>query len=221
MAQLDLTKVIQFFAESMGSSTAKLLNDYVAFNNRLSAIVVEWEELSQQQNLRDLKEQNLERREEDFRRSGVEYTDENEQKFQELLREFQSSLDSGNDLIWVVREKERLAAEYADIVLIQKPKLRLQEQITKINFERSGRLEEILANVRDGIQSAVNGLTDIREQVASLPFPYGPILDFVLSEIIKLIELNLLQPLIAGILELTSARVGLQNGVLGNRGINL
>ena len=105
MAQLDLTKVIQFFAESMGSSTAKLLNDYIAFNNRLRAITVEWEQLTEQQNLSDLKEQNLERREEDFRRSGVEYTDENEQKFLELLRDFQSSLDAGNDLVWIVREK--------------------------------------------------------------------------------------------------------------------
>jgi len=221
MAQLDLTKVIQFFAESMGASTAKLLNDYVAFDNRLRAIVVEWEQLTEQQNLSDLKEQNLERREEDFRRSGVEYTDENEQKFLELLRDFQSSLDTGNDLVWIVREKERLAAEYADIVLIQKPKLRLQEQITKINFERSGRLTDLFSDIRDVVQDAVDGLTDIREQVASLPFPYGPILDFLLSEIIKYIELNFLQPLIAGVLELTASAVGLRDGVLGNRGINL
>lgn len=221
MAKLDLTKVIQFFAESMGSSAAKLLNDKVAFDNRLRAIVVEWEQLTEQQRLSDLKEQNLERREEDFRRSGVEYTDENEQKFLELLREFQSTLDTGNDIIWITREKERLAAEYADIVLIQKPKLRLQEQITKINFETSGRLADLFSNIRDIVQDAVDNLSDIQEQVASIPFPYGPILDFLLSQVIKYIELNFLQPLIAGVLELTASAVGLRDGVLGNRGINL
>jgi len=221
MAKLDFVKVIQFFAESMGASTSKLLSEYVRFNNRLSAIVVEWEQLTEQQNLTDLKEQNLERREEDFRRSGVEYTDENEQKFQELLREFQSSLDAGNDVIWIVREKERLAAEYTQIVLVEKPKLRLQEQLAKINFERSGKLEEALANIRDRVQEAVDGLTNVREQVASLPFPYGPILDFILAEVIKYVEVNLLQPLIATVQELLSSRTGLQNGVLGNRGINL
>ena len=118
MAKLDFTKPITFVSEALGSSASQLVDTQIKLNNRKAEIVFEWEQLSAQQNLRDLKEQNRQRLEEDFERSGTEYSNENEEKFNELLREFQSSLDAGNDLIWIVREKERLALEYANIVLI-------------------------------------------------------------------------------------------------------
>ena len=111
MAKLDFTKPITFVSEAMGSAASQLVDAQIKLNSRKAEIVFEWEQLSAQQNLRDLKEQNRQRLEEDFERSGTEYSNENEEKFNELLREFQSSLDAGNDLIWIVREKERLALE--------------------------------------------------------------------------------------------------------------
>jgi hypothetical protein len=220
MAKLDFTKPISFIGEAMGSSTSQLVNTQIRLNSRKAEIIVEWEQLSAQQNLVDLKEQNRERIEEDFERSGVEYGDENEEKFNELLREFQSSLDAGNDLIWIVREKERLALEYANIVLIETPKLRIKEFIARQNFEVAERVQGFFEDIRDLVTDIAEQLSSLQEQVSNVPFPYGPPLSFILSEIIKYIEVNIITPLITSVQLLISSRTGLQ-GVLSGRGINL
>lgn len=220
MAKLDFTKPITFVSEAMGSSTSQLVDAQIKLNSRKAEIVFEWEQLSAQQNLRDLKEQNRQRLEEDFERSGTEYSNENEEKFNELLREFQSSLDAGNDLIWVVREKERLALEYANIVLIETPKLRIKTFIAQQNFGIAEQLQTFFESIRDIVVDIAEQLSSLQEQIANVPFPYGPPLSFILSEIIKYIEVNIITPLIISVQQLISSRTGLQ-GVLSGRGINL
>lgn len=220
MAKLDFTKPITFVSEALGSSASQLINTQIKLNSRKAEIVFEWEQLSAQQNLVDLKEQNRERIEEDFKRSGTEYSNENEEKFNELLREFQSSLDAGNDLIWIVREKERLALEYANIVLIETPKLKIKEFIAKQNFGIAEQLQTFFESIRDIVVDIAEQLSSLQEQVANIPFPYGPPLSFILSEIIKYIEVNIIAPIIISVQQLISSRTGLQ-GVLSGRGINL
>jgi len=220
MAKLDFTKPITFVSEALGSSASQLVDTQIKLNNRKAEIVFEWEQLSAQQNLRDLKEQNRQRLEEDFERSGTEYSNENEEKFNELLREFQSSLDAGNDLIWIVREKERLALEYANIVLIETPKLRIKTFIAQQNFGIAEQLQTFFESIRDIVVDIAEQLSSLQEQVANIPFPYGPPLSFILSEIIKYIEVNIIAPIIISVQQLISSRTGLQ-GVLSGRGINL
>ena len=220
MAKLDFTKPITFVSEALGSSASQLINTQIKLNSRKAEIVFEWEQLSAQQNLRDLKEQNRQRLEEDFERSGTEYSNENEEKFNEFLREFQSSLDAGNDLIWIVREKERLALEYANIVLIETPKLRIKTFIAQQNFGIAEQLQTFFESIRDIVVDIAEQLSSLQEQVANVPFPYGPPLSFILSEIIKYIEVNIITPLIISVQQLISSRTGLQ-GVLSGRGINL
>lgn len=220
MAKLDFTKPITFVGEALGSSASQLVDAQIKLNSRKAEIVFEWEQLSAQQNLVDLKEQNRERIEEDFERSGTEYSNENEEKFNELLREFQSSLDAGNDLIWIVREKERLALEYANIVLIETPKLKIKEFIAQQNFGIAEQLQTFFESIRDIVVDIAEQLSSLQEQVANIPFPYGPPLSFILSEIIKYIEVNIITPLIISVQQLISSRTGLQ-GVLSGRGINL
>lgn len=193
--EIPVVALVAFLSEVLSTSTSRIIDRQQAIKERKSEIRAEMEELKQLANGKELKDKNLQRKSQSLKNKYGDNPEVQESEILELYQEISALLETGNDFIWIGEKLKDLFLELQQLKLIEEPKLKIYEALHKRNYNIVVRLKDKFIDIRDKLDEALGKLDDVEEQASNIPFPYGPVIVFLIKKIIELIVTKIFNPI--------------------------
>lgn len=203
--EIGIVSLVSLLNEVLSGSSARVRKQKEDIETRVAEIGVELERLKELADFSELKDKNLQNKQQSRKNQYGATKDVTETE--EKLDELNSLISAGNDLAWISKRWVALKQEQLILENIEEPKLELYKRIHSINVDRISNLFDKLSDLRDRLNEGLDGLDDLEQQASNIPFPYGPILVFLIKQIRNLIETKIFNPLLIAIGSLGTALI--------------
>jgi len=203
--EIGIVSLVSLLNEVLSGSSARVRKQKEDIDKRVAEISVELARLKELANFSELKDKNLQNKQQSKKNQYGDADDVT--RAEEQLDELNSLISAGNDLAWISKRWVVLKEEQLLLEKIEKPKLELYENIHSVNVGFISKLFDKLLGLRDRLNEGLDGLDDLEQQASNIPFPYGPVLVFLIKQIRNLIETKIFNPLLIAIGSLGTALI--------------
>lgn len=197
--EIPIVALVAFLSEVLSTSTSRILSKKQEISERMISIKREMDKLKELANGKELKDKNLKRREQSLKNKLGDDFESQESEILTLYQDISATLDTGNDLAWIVEKLKDLFLEYQRLKFIELPKLEIYERLHKA--ENTGvysvivGLKDKFIEIRDRLDESLTKLDDVEEQASNVPFPYGPIIVFLIKKVKEFLIQNVFNPI--------------------------
>lgn len=197
--EIPIVALVAFLSEVLSTSTSRILSKKQEISDRMISIKKEMDELKDLADGKELKDKNLKRREQSLKNKLGDDFESQESEILTLYQDISDRLDAGNDLLWIGEKLKDLFLEYQQLKFIELPKLEIYEFLHKA--ENTGvysiivRLKDKVIEIRDRLDESLTKLDDVEEQASNVPFPYGPIIVFLIKKVKEFLIQNVFNPI--------------------------